>query len=968
MTLQKFQHTTESIKAPLSFITPISDRTPWLNVGMALKSEFGEDGYAVFAEWSAQDPKYDERKCKSTWKSIDASGGIKLGTLIKMAKDNGYIPESPTNTEPVSPEVLAQRAAERAARDAEELAAKEAAQQAAANEAQALWAQHDPEGTSPYLQKKCLDCPPHEFDVLFDRDGTLLVALRTLDGQLQNVQRILAKPTKGPEKIFLSGGRVTGLCNVLGQLDGAERILIGEGFATCLALRNATGLPVVCAFNAGNLQHVAKLVRERCPAAVIGVCGDNDQGTAQRTGKNPGREAATAAASAVGGVVVLPEDLAEGATDWCDVAQAHGLDHVNQQVMQAIDEFVKATKKSPSSKRAKQAGKAAKSSAAPETSDDEFVDPFVVTDAGVFHHGISENGKRMSPQLICGRLDVVARTRDQDGGGWGYLLEFKDPMGHAKQWAMPSRMLSGDGGEYRAALLSMGLHISPGYKLRNLLTSYLQSRRPEEFAICTDRVGWHADGRAFVLPKLTIYPREGQDNERVVFQSASAVENTFREKGTLAQWREQVGALCVGNSRLLFSVSSAFAGALLRPAQVESGIVHLRGDSSSGKTSCLKVAVSVNGGPSHLKRWRSTDNALEQTASASCDSLLCLDELAQLAPQQAGDVAYMLSNEGGKARVTHAITSRPRLQWKILVLSAGEITLAAHMAEALKRTRTGQELRFADIPADAGAGHGAWENLHGSSSGQEFSDRIVRAAANTYGAPGMAWLQWLVDRSDTLESDLQREIAAVEAEIIPPNASGQVHRVGRRFALIGVAGEMASRAGLTGWPPGQGIWAAKACLASWIAARGGTGNGEVMSILKQVRLFFEANGEARFTWWHQGASDRLAKTINKAGWRRLVTAEGVPIKSDAEHQRYLGDEISPIEAADACVDYFVQSEVFRNEVCKGYDPEMVCRVLVEHQCLVTQRVGKFVSRNRLPGTGHADVYHINNKIFSVGEW
>jgi len=198
---------------------------------------------------------------------------------------------------------------------------------------------------------------------------------------------------------------------------------------------------------------------------------------------------------------------------------------------------------------------------------------------------------RQSPNGCASRLDVEALTRDQDGGGWGYLLTFADPMGRAKQWAMPARMLSGDGGEYRAMLLNMGLRIATSPRARNLLTQYIQSRQPEELALCTDKTGWH--GRAFVLPHETV----GGDGERIVFQTDSAMENTFRVRGTLEQWRERVAALCAGNSRLVFAVACAFAGPLLRPAGVESGGFHLRGDSSSGKTTALKVAASVWGGP-----------------------------------------------------------------------------------------------------------------------------------------------------------------------------------------------------------------------------------------------------------------------------------------------------------------------------------------------------------------------------------
>ena len=82
-----------------------------------------------------------------------------------------------------------------------------------------------------------------------------------------------------------------------------------------------------------------------------------------------------------------------------------------------------------------------------------------------------------------------------------------------------------------------------------------------------------------------------------------------------ADWRDRIGALCVGNSRLVFAVASAFAGPLLRPAGMESGGFHLRGDSSSGKTTALRLAASVNGGPSYMQRWRTTSNGLEGAAA-----------------------------------------------------------------------------------------------------------------------------------------------------------------------------------------------------------------------------------------------------------------------------------------------------------------------------------------------------------------
>jgi putative DNA primase/helicase len=556
-------------------------------------------------------------------------------------------------------------------------------------------------------------------------------------------------------------------------------------------------------------------------------------------------------------------------------------------------------------------------------------------------------------------LDVQALTRDQNGCGWGYLLAFADPLGHVKTWAMPARMLSADGGEYRATLLNMGLRIATTPRARTMLTQYIQTRTPAEFASCTDRIGWH--GRAFVLPKETI----GDDAERIVFQSENAVENTFRVKGTADQWRERVGALCVGNSRLVFAVACAFAGPMLRPAGMESGGFHYRGDSSGGKTTALKLAASVYGGTSYLQRWRSTDNALEATAAAHSDCLLILDELAQIDPKTAGECAYMLANEQGKARATRTGTPRPRQAWRLLFLSAGELGLSDHMAEGMKRTRTGQEVRMADIPADAGAGLGAFENLHGMEGGSAFAKHITGQAQTVYGATGRAWLHWLTDHADTLKTGIRNASDVLAQSMIPKDCSGQVERVGARFALVGAAGEMATAAGLTGWPTGESERAAHACFNAWLAARGGIGNGEIVAMLRQVRRFLELNAEGRFAMWHRGSDDHAPKTSNRAGVRRVLNEDGEPVKTNRRLGAEYGDRMPVALGDDVSFEYFILTETFKVEVCQGFDHKTVARVLLDHGCLMPDKGRAFDCRPRLPGIGNTWCYRIPPAIFAL---
>jgi putative DNA primase/helicase len=969
--------TPELISAALAHIPATLPRDDWARVAMAIKSEFPDaTGFDLFSTWSAMADGYDPKATRGTWQSVKAGGGVGIGTLLHLAKQNGFeLPKADRGPAPPSPVVLAQRVQERAQAAALERERIAAAHGFASDEALALWNASSETGSSDYLARKGVQ----PYGVRFTPDGWLLVPVRDATGELWNVQRIAPdKPINGgTDKLFLKGGRKSGLWHWLGAvaspgdvasdaMPAPDVILICEGYATGASLHQATGRPVAVAFDAGNLVHVAKALRARYPAALLVVAGDDDLQTFAKTGHNPGRDKATAAARAVHGLAVFPEGLPEGASDFNDLHQHIGGDAGLGELRRIIDAAIAAHQAAHATAQATQNKKAGKASTKPardaseaDSNTGRAFDVFDVSADGVWHNGIDQDGKRKSPEWVCSRLEVEALTRDQDGGGWGYLLTFDDPLRHPKQWAMPARTLSGDGGEYRATLLNMGLRIASTPRARNLLTQYIQTRQPEEFASCTDRVGWH--GQAFVLPRETI----GDSGERIVFQSDSPIENTFRTKGTPEQWRARVSALCVGNSRLAFAVACAFAGPLMRPAGMESGGFHYRGDSSSGKTTALKLAASVWGGASYLQRWRSTDNALEATAAQHSDGLLILDELAQVDPKTAGECAYMLANEQGKARATRGGTPRARQSWRLLFLSAGELGLADHMAEGQKRTRTGQEVRMVDIPADAGLGLGAFEYLHGHEGGSDFSRYVTGHAASVYGAPGRAWLEYLTAHADTLKASIRSAAAALAAVMVPQGASGQVERVGARFALVGAAGELATAAGLTGWPVGESERAALACFNAWLAARGGKGNGEVVAMLRQVRRFLETHGDGRFAMWHRGADDHAPKTLQRAGVRRMLNAEGEPIKTNNQHGQEFGDRMPAALGDGVSFEYFVLAEAFRAEICQGFDYQAVCRVLLDHGCLAPDKGRPFDCKARLPGIGPAVCYRITPAIFDL---
>lgn len=570
---------------------------------------------------------------------------------------------------------------------------------------------------------------------------------------------------------------------------------------------------------------------------------------------------------------------------------------------------------------------------------------FDVDARGVWFVGTDKEGNPMRPQWVCASLEVLARVRDPSNRGWGKLVQFSDPDNVTHREIIADELLSGDGSELERKLRGWGLQIAP--KRRNSLLEYLITSRPKQRARVTSRTGWHEGepGQVFVLPDRSF----GDAGEVWLFDDAGQPTSSFKQRGTIEEWRREVAARCVGNSRLVFAVSLAFASPLLHVAEMESGGFHLISNSSNGKTTAMRVSASVCGGPDYMQRWRATDNGLEALAMQHCDAPLLLDELAQLDPRAAGEVAYMLANGAGKARAQRAGGMRDTARWRLLFLSAGEIGLAQHMAEAGKQAKAGQEIRIAEIQADAGKGLGVFEEIHGEANGADFARALDRALRQHYGTAFPAFLDALVRQQGDIAETLREARKIFARRYLTDEASGQARRVADRFALVGAAGELATKIGLTGWKAGAAIVAAGACFESWLSQRGGEGNQEERAMLAQVRGFLERHGEGRFTDWGRPVAkdDHAPRVQNRAGWRRRVEGESS-----------LPDE--------ATTEYLVYPEVFREEVCKGFNASAVAKLLAARGYLKTEpNGGKLSPKFKPPGESHQRMYHVLPSIFEA---
>jgi len=400
------------------------------------------------------------------------------------------------------------------------------------------------------------------------------------------------------------------------------------------------------------------------------------------------------------------------------------------------------------------------------------------------------------------------------------------------------------------------------------------------------RLGWH--GAVYVIPGQSIGETEA---ERVVFQNAHGLEPAFSVAGTTDSWRGSVARLAQGNSRVVFALSMSFAAPLADLVNEDSGGFHLRGTSSIGKSTSLNAAGSVWGIPKeYCRSWRATTNGLEGLATLHNDGALILDELKQLDPKVAGEAAYLLANGQDKTPATRNGSPRQAASWRLLFLSAGELSLAAHMAQIGRKATAGQEVRLAEIEADAGPGLGAFQTLHECARPKALADAIKDAVTPHNGAAGAAWLEIVVRDRGKLADIIADGMRQFVGEHAPEGAEGQVLRVAGRFGLVAVAGELATHYGLTGWPEDESERAAKRCFSSWLESFGGIGTHEDRALLAQVRSFFETHGSIRFE--DVGATTEK-RIINRTGFYRTGSAW--------------------------TREFMVFPEAFRRELCAGFD-------------------------------------------------
>jgi hypothetical protein len=479
---------------------------------------------------------------------------------------------------------------------------------------------------------------------------------------------------------------------------------------------------------------------------------------------------------------------------------------------------------------------------------------------------------------LCGPLTATAMVRTEQGTDWSRLVWLIDRDGVEQTLRVSERDLLMNGRRVVSQLVDAGLDIGVTFGMAGIV-DHLRLARITTRLRLVERGGWH-DGH-YLASTGTIGPA----SHDVPVRSGRFDMAPASDADDLAKWQNEVAALAEGNSRLVLALCAAFAGLAigLLPGQGSFGL-HLRGLSSTGKSTALAVAASIFGSASReIRNWRSTDAGVEAMAEAHHNRLLILDEIAQIDPRAAAQVGYTLANGVGKQRASGSGRARQSALWQLVFLSSGEISLEEKIAEwaGAPAMREGQIVRVMDLPADAGQSFGLFDHLHGFANGAALSDHFKAVTSGSTGQVAVAFVERLASDVDAARLYLKDMQARFLAGHMAPGGDGLARRAMGNFALLAAAGEMAIELGILPWSAGHAMDQVARCARDWIAARG---EKHEQDPLTQARDWLDRNA-ANFSPWETAGGNAetefgfvrkapLTFLLRPKGWQSLCDSGG----------------------------------------------------------------------------------------------
>ncbi len=369
--------------------------------------------------------------------------------------------------------------------------------------------------------------------------------------------------------------------------------------------------------------------------------------------------------------------------------------------------------------------------------------------------------------------------------------------GHMGQFAMEIMPLPGSllgGNQHFGTLVDSGLEVYYGAPL---VADLLNAWKDHDLSWRVDQAGW------FEAPdhKVSFVQSDGKvHGESAECQIVLANPLSGRDLigGTFTEWQLQVAARAIGNPAIIFAISAALAGPLLRLSGLNTAGFNFFGTSGVGKSLLLKIASSCGDAPQAVTTWSAAQTALRSLSAHSHDGLLTLDGFPSDPDSGHLKALRAISEDAGFGRIISDRDPDGANLWRRILLSCSELPLTTILQRKKREIPAALRSRIVDIPAHLGK-FGVFDTLHDFPDPTSFARSLEKTLQQHHGHLLPAFLEALQAHLAPITSNL--------AECIPARAR-ELHaaypalapQISERLALIEFAGELAINLGVLTWP------------------------------------------------------------------------------------------------------------------------------------------------------------------------
>ena len=317
---------------------------------------------------------------------------------------------------------------------------------------------------------------------------------------------------------------------------------------------------------------------------------------------------------------------------------------------------------------------------------------------GVYSQTIGPEGEVLREKVCTAPIIITQRGRDTDTGHMQVEVAWTEPPGPdggrpSWRYHTVERAVLFDGRKL-VSLISFGAPVTSvnSADIIRWLTAFEDTNQHKiPLSNGAARLGWQKDG-SFLLPdshirtdeqlKLKLFPTDGMD----------PIMRSLRTGGTWEGWLDVVDTLREHPLAML-AIYASVASVMQHITRCSNFAVDWSNETSSGKTTSLRVAASVWGYPADdhdegfIYSWDSTKVWVERAAGFLHSLPLILDETKRVRnKQQVAEVLYDFCSGKGRGRGTLQGVQQVNT-WNTVLLSTGEQRLTSFTNDGGIRAR-----------------------------------------------------------------------------------------------------------------------------------------------------------------------------------------------------------------------------------------------------------------------------------------